>query len=57
MRVQSYNDASDMWTNLRKLYLQTKKAREFYLDLELAKYVQGDKKVQDYYNGGQRRNQ
>lgn len=40
-----------MWNHLKKLYHQTNKARKFYLDTKLAKCSQGDKTVQEYYNG------
>ena len=36
---------------MKKLYHQVNKARKSHLDTELAKYRQGDKLVQDYYNG------
>lgn len=49
--LQSYDKASEMWTHLCKLYVQTNNARKFYVDLELAKYTQGDRNVQEYYNG------
>lgn len=40
-----------MWDHFRKLYHQTSEARKFYIDLELSKYTQGEKNVQEYYNG------
>lgn len=39
-----------MWDHLKKLYRQTIKAREFYLDTKLAKYTQGDRTIQEYYS-------
>lgn len=40
-----------MWNHLHKLYHQVNNARKTHLETELAKYIQGDKTVQDYYNG------
>eukprot|EP00268_Persea_americana_P045371 TRINITY_DN4622_c0_g1_i1.p1 TRINITY_DN4622_c0_g1~~TRINITY_DN4622_c0_g1_i1.p1 ORF type:complete len:229 (+),score=31.44 TRINITY_DN4622_c0_g1_i1:829-1515(+) len=49
--LQAFKKASDMWDHLKKLYHQANKARQFHLETELVKYGQGDKTVQDYYNG------
>lgn len=51
LSLHSYKKASEMWTHLKTLYHQTNKARKYYIDTELAKYSQGDKSVQQYYNG------
>ena len=51
LSLQSYSTAYDMWSHLKKIYHQTNKARKYYIDTELAKYCQGDKMVQEYYNG------
>ena len=40
-----------MWAHLKKVYHQTNKAWKFHLDSEIAKYSQGDKTVQEYFNG------
>lgn len=40
-----------MWSHSKKIYHQTNKARKYLIDTELAKYNQGDKGVQEYYNG------
>ena len=49
--LQAYTTAADMWAHLKKVYHQTNKARKFHLDSEIAKYTQGDKSVQEYFNG------
>ena len=49
--LQAYTTAADMWAHLKKVYHQTNKARKFHLDSEIAKYAQGDKTVQEYFNG------
>ena len=51
MSLQAFTKASDMWNHMKKLNHQTNKARKFHLDTELAKYCQGDKTAQEYYNG------
>ena len=49
--LQAYATASNMWAHLKKVYHQTNKARKFLLDSEIAKYNQGDKFMQEYFNG------
>ena len=49
--LQAYTTASDMWSHLKNIYHQTNKARKFQLDSEIAKFSQGDKSVQEYFNG------
>lgn len=51
LSLQSFSKANNMWNHLHKLYHQTNKAREFYLDTELAKYCQGDNIVEEYFSG------
>ena len=50
LSLQSYTKASDMWSHLKKIYHQTNKVRKYHIDTEIAKYNQGDKGVQEYYN-------
>ena len=40
-----------MWAHLKKVYHQTNKVRKFQLDSEIAKFSQGNKSVQAYFNG------
>lgn len=49
--LQAFEKASDMWTHQQNFYHQVNKAQKFFLDTELAKYSQGDRSVQEYYNG------
>ena len=49
--LQAYSTAVDMWSHLKKIYHQTNKARKFHLDSEIAKFTQGDRSVQEYFNG------
>ena len=49
--LQAYTATSDMWAHLNKIHHQTNKARKFHLDSEIVKYSQGDKSVQEYFNG------
>ena len=49
--LQAYTIATDMWAHLKNVYHQTNKARKFHLDSEIAKFSQGDKSVQEYFNG------
>ena len=49
--LQSFSKASEMWFHLQSIYHQVNKARKFYFDSKLAKYNQGDRTFQEYYNG------
>lgn len=40
-----------MLFHLKYIYHQVNKARKLYLNSKLAKYSQGDRTVQEYYNG------
>lgn len=51
MALQAYTTAADMWAHLKKIYHQTNKAQKFHLDSEIAKFTQGDRSVQEYFNG------
>lgn len=47
----AYTTAADIWAHLKKVYHQTNKAQNFHLDSEITKFTQGDKSVQEYFNG------
>lgn len=49
--LQFFSTAAEMCSHLKYIYQQVNKARKFYLDSELANYNQGDRTVQEYYNG------
>lgn len=51
LSLQSFSKVSDIWNHLKNLYHQANMTRKFYLDTHLLKYIQGDRTVQDYYNG------
>ena len=51
MALQAYATAAEMWAHLKKIYHQTNKAQKFHLDSEIAKFTQGDRSVQEYFNG------
>ena len=51
LSLQSFSEVSDIWNHLKNLYHQANMTRNFFLDTHLPKYTQGDRTVQDYYNG------
>lgn len=50
-QLRSFKTANGMWEYLKRVYNENNDARRFQLELDIAKYCQGNLSVRDYYSG------
>ena len=51
LNLKPYKTSKEMWEYLKQVYHQGHSARQYQLELEIARYSQGTSSIQDYYTG------